>query len=655
MEYIYQPLTKQSEDIRLLLLLPGHPQDVIKVELKPTTCPFSGFPGQNSGPETEPGVTVPEYEALSYVWGVRTGEQRILVREQAASSSRFINVTENLHSALRYLRSQNEGRILWVDAICINQSDLAERGNQVLLMRSIYFNASRVLAWLGVDSDDSDTALDMVAELGRSTKDVNWHQTSISRDCPPQYTTGQWKSLMLLLRRPWFRRLWVRQEIYHANIAVVICGHNSVSWKDFENGIYRLGTSNLDNTNLDDVDHQKLVSSLSTAFLLCKHLCMRHTYESLRRFLRGIEWTDPRDTLYAVAHLLHPDDSRLGVEPDYTITTSEAFIKTARRKIECQRSLELLGTCEMQAGGTQGLPSWVPDWASHIRAERSFIQHWSSCAWISAQVHCKNDSDGLLTLHAAGRQVAVVDSVQVVDFRDSVLDHTEIVEQLQRLRPSGSIEASYKAGGHILDAYCQIIRSCSQKSCSEHDEGACQALRDIWVLRELGDEDLTEDRLDIIRCFFLSFIGRAYFTTTEGYIGVGYMGVKSGDVVAVLLGCSTPIILREVGTRSVDEDVSWQVVGNCFLPGFMMGEAIHGPISSRYRAIDHDSDQYELINGDSYALQDKTNGLIHTDPSQILNTIGIQHTIYQRDPHILDVSGEELDKAGVGLLDFALV
>lgn len=655
MEYVYQPLADQSVEIRLLVLLPGHDQDDVKVELNATFCSLPGLPEQKNEKKIKRNVTIPEYEALSYAWGARTEQRKIWVHEQAASSSRFINVTENLHSALKYMRLRNEGRTLWVDAICINQIDLAERGRQVLLMQSIYCNASRVVAWLGVDSDASDTALDMIAELGQSVDNVNWNQTAVSTDHLPRFTRRQWKSLMLLLGRSWFRRLWVRQEIYHANAAIVVCGNKRISWREFENGVYRLGTSNLEDTSLDDGEHQQLVSSLSTAFFLCKHLSMRHTYESLRRFLRGIEWTDPRDTLYAVAHLLHTDDSKLRVEPDYTITTSEAFIKTARRKIENQRSLELLSTCEMQPGGTRGLPTWVPDWANHMKADRSFIQCWSSCAWISAQVSCEADSNELICLHAAGRQIAVVDSVEVVDFKGSVLDHTEIVESLLRIRPNGATDAAYKAGGHVLNAFCQIIRSCSQKSSSDAEDRACEALRDIWLLGELRDEDLTEDRLDLIRCFFISFIGRAFFTTLEGDVGVGYMGVRPGDIIVVLLGCSTPIILRGVGTSSVGEKAHWQVVGNCFVPGFMMGEAIHGPISSHYRAIYHDSDQHELINGDSYALQDKTNGMIHTDPSQILNTAGIQHTRYQRDPHILDVPGSELEKSGTKLIDFVIV
>lgn len=127
------------------------------------------------------------------------------------------------------------------------------------------------------------------------------------------------------------------------------------------------------------------------------------------------------------------------------------------------------------------------------------------------------------------------------------------------------------------------------------------------------------------------------------------------DVVVVLLGCSTLIILREVGTRPTGEEARLHVVGKCFVPGVTMGEAMYGPVLSCYLAIDHDSNKYELINGDSYALQDKTNGLVHTDPAQILNEMGIQHTRYYKDLHVLDVSKEELNKAGVELVEFSIV
>lgn len=87
--------------------------------------------------------TNPEYEALSYEWGNPLSKTSIWLDGCA------MGVTRNLGSALRYLRSTSADRVLWIDAVCINQSDPEERATQVRMMSRIYSNATRVVAWLG--------------------------------------------------------------------------------------------------------------------------------------------------------------------------------------------------------------------------------------------------------------------------------------------------------------------------------------------------------------------------------------------------------------------------------------------------------------------------------------------------------------------------
>jgi hypothetical protein len=91
------------------------------------------------------------YEALSYTWGSPTGTQPLSCHGKA------VLVTENCLSALKQLRLEHSPRTLWIDAICIDQSDepasLAERGHQVDLMADVYRNASSVLVCLGPTSD----------------------------------------------------------------------------------------------------------------------------------------------------------------------------------------------------------------------------------------------------------------------------------------------------------------------------------------------------------------------------------------------------------------------------------------------------------------------------------------------------------------------
>jgi hypothetical protein len=133
------------------------------------------------------------YEALSYTWGGDKKPCSITIGEQN------LNVTTNLYAALLHLRDRSLERILWIDAICINQKNPEEQGQQVQLMAMIYSKAHRVLVWLGETADNTEGALEDIQRAaneestGRSNKKIN--QEAISN----------------LLQRPWFQRIWVRE------------------------------------------------------------------------------------------------------------------------------------------------------------------------------------------------------------------------------------------------------------------------------------------------------------------------------------------------------------------------------------------------------------------------------------------------------------
>ncbi|PVH72885.1 hypothetical protein DL98DRAFT_432380, partial [Cadophora sp. DSE1049] len=84
-----------------------------------------------------------KYEALSYEWGEATSNQHISL------DGKDIGIRENLWWALRHLRAENVERIIWIDALCIDQNNEMEKNHQVSLMGRIYSRASRVVAWLG--------------------------------------------------------------------------------------------------------------------------------------------------------------------------------------------------------------------------------------------------------------------------------------------------------------------------------------------------------------------------------------------------------------------------------------------------------------------------------------------------------------------------
>ncbi|KAH8891552.1 hypothetical protein GQ53DRAFT_604942, partial [Thozetella sp. PMI_491] len=83
------------------------------------------------------------FEALSYAWGLPTA-----TRPTRADGKEF-HVTVNLYAALRRLRMASRERVVWIDQLCINQTDDQEKSQQVALMSRIYSAAQRVIVWLG--------------------------------------------------------------------------------------------------------------------------------------------------------------------------------------------------------------------------------------------------------------------------------------------------------------------------------------------------------------------------------------------------------------------------------------------------------------------------------------------------------------------------
>jgi hypothetical protein len=107
-----------------------------------------------------------------------------------------IRITENLHRALLFLRDPDVPRILWIDAVCIDQSNRAEKALQIPLMTEIYAKATRVIVWLGESYYYSDEVLEDVCMAGESG-------TASHTGGPPKDAVSS------LLGRPWFQRIWV--------------------------------------------------------------------------------------------------------------------------------------------------------------------------------------------------------------------------------------------------------------------------------------------------------------------------------------------------------------------------------------------------------------------------------------------------------------
>ena len=219
-EYDYRscPLTRPNH-IRVLTINQGFASD-------PIECTLTTRPLTTQEPSTPTGQVLP-YEALSYYWGSGNASLKIKIYTQGFPGT--FPVRSNLHAALNQLRLPDRPRGLWIDAICINQDDDDERSAQVSHMADIYSKATSVCVWLGEASPDSNLALNFISRIVK-LDDFD----SLVAD---QKTPQEWAALSSLMRRPWFSRRWVVQEIALAARAILYCGNAYVDWAEFADAV----------------------------------------------------------------------------------------------------------------------------------------------------------------------------------------------------------------------------------------------------------------------------------------------------------------------------------------------------------------------------------------------------------------------------------
>ncbi len=128
--YQHSPL-RSNRNIRVLELIPSKRLD------DPICCKLIETSVDGAPP------TRLAYEALSYAWGSVDRDREI------SCHGKPLFITANCEAALRRLRHKSESRMLWVDSICINQSSIPERNEQVKIMAEVYTTAEQVIVWLG--------------------------------------------------------------------------------------------------------------------------------------------------------------------------------------------------------------------------------------------------------------------------------------------------------------------------------------------------------------------------------------------------------------------------------------------------------------------------------------------------------------------------
>lgn len=336
----------------------------------------------------------PLYEALSYAWG--SGEKPHVIHFRDGSYAR---ITASLHTALQHLRYTNMPRLLWADALCINQADAAEKSRQVALMGDIYRMAAQVVVWLGNSEAYDGLAfqlLDIIANASASdfsnlsAEELGNACALQARKCsccePIEPVDGQtiydmaMTGLRRILDRPWFQRLWVVQEIVLASDMLFQSGTHTTYFYCLERLLafagYATSSAIAYSSRPDCMAHlgPSALQRLSDVVASCQASVVdTGVYEPLLNILSKTcmkSCSDPRDRIYAILGISDLIE-RNSIAPDYTIDVLTLFRSVTLEYIQDQEEYYyhhslLLAAAGLSRGSklrgqSETWPSWVPD------------------------------------------------------------------------------------------------------------------------------------------------------------------------------------------------------------------------------------------------------------------------------------------------------
>ncbi|KAB8201325.1 heterokaryon incompatibility protein-domain-containing protein [Aspergillus parasiticus] len=306
--FTYPTLPQEPYTTRMIRLLPHEDKSA------PIQCELFNYDLSETGDGTH------LYQALSYVWGSEIKPETIIL------NGCTFQVTTNLHTALLYLRNRQLERILWVDAICINQDEEDhghEKSKQIPLMRTIYAQAERVIVWLGDATENGDKALEEISCLGEAAG--NGDEASDEAPVEAPYYEDPIKhsdACLRLLQRDWFSRIWVLQEVGVARCVYIMCGSVYINGHIFCEGLSILRRF------LD------LPSTIGPVAYLIRGALYRPKYElgsrgyismgELIGMYHGHNATKQHDKLYALLGL-SADRITDATRPDYSLPWTEVF------------------------------------------------------------------------------------------------------------------------------------------------------------------------------------------------------------------------------------------------------------------------------------------------------------------------------------------
>ncbi len=600
----------KGENIRLLRLLPGNSEDPLQCHLLETSL-----------------QAALSYEALSYVWGDAS------ITEPILCDGDTVNITTNLAHALRRLRlnttpPQSEAqdkptspqqelllngvsspahfplhgpRMLWVDALCINQRDSIEKNLQVQLMKNVYSGAARVIAWIG--SGDPEIVATAVATIK--------HWNSLDRTRDGLHFGLDFEILEQIMREqgfqdpcgalmshffasPWFSRVWCVQEVVLSRDAIFVFGEEEITLRelaDFSSWCAVIGSKKPMYSKWRN--NFKSVESVSDRLSIHRQGLRYwglHPLEILHIF-RPLAATDARDKVYGLLCLIVVEKF---LEVDYDKSVAKVYAATVLHSIYTGRDLSCLSYVEHGQiyDPHTGFPSWVPRWD---------IATVSSRLWFEAQLYHSMrrpppDKDlahqGILQLDGILFDKVIISPYMDFTIGDSIFQTENILFKsvlLEFLRevqgPQPTTTDTYHSTLLALAATLTGGKTGSYQTSriSRISNLPNSLLADFlaFARRMYPEEDISNSTEQTVgdweaytKIMWPSCSNRCLFRTSRDYPGLGPSCMAPGDQIVVLSGGLVPYVLRPVNNSSSE----FYFMGECYVHDVMKyGQRYYSP------------------------------------------------------------------------------
>jgi len=510
-------------------------------------------------------------------------------------------VQHSVCALMKRIRHPSQAILLWIDAICINQSNVLERNAQVGLMGQIYRGAASVIIWVG-EEDERTPVLDQLFDLLYAAVDGDVDAV----EALPWRLSAHWTDLAYFLDRPWFTRTWVLQEVCLARQARVHCGSFSWSWERLQRIFGFVYNSQDPWAKLDATGVDRRLQQGVTGFMqrwAREDLGNRNL--SLLRLLeasRGALATEAVDKVYGILNLAQ---DQLDIEVDYEKNAEYVFTDTAIRMLR-RGQVELLSHASDGVwNNVRGIPSWVPDWTCYDRPAPLPTSSSVPDADLQAPSEALNtlmaqpqvdDTRGLLTIQAISIDTVHVTGVPWPGNRHikspfiPLLDIWEIASLGHtRIQDWHSIfwklwqlphERQYVATGeNYTAAFMRTIVADTVAlplSCTSWEQLYPAFSQRLWRLRREGAprvySELIEE-VDGLKQYHEAVktlcYKRTLFVTEQGLMALGPFFALPFDRIFIIPGVSSPLVLRRTWRGR------YRLIGQCYIHGLDVEHTTH--------------------------------------------------------------------------------